>query len=131
MQDESRILKRAKQNRDLIFYLLCLLQIVLGVLANFIPENNSNAFELVSTILTIILLYSWCHFDARLFGFSISHLKYLIILLAIIGIPIYFWQTRTMRQFFLNIGGLWILLLPIILNYIAAYFTYFALLGSL
>ena len=123
MQTDAQPSGKAKQNRNLALLCLCLIQIIFGVCAVFILIKYIDTLGFISSILSLIMLYCWCHFDAQLRNFRISSIRAWIVLFAIIGIPLYFWKTRNRRQFLLNIGGLWLLLLPVALSLVAAFLT--------
>jgi hypothetical protein len=123
MQTDTQPSRKAKQNRNLALLCLCLIQIVLGVCDGFIPTKYIDTLGFILSILSLIMIYSWCHFDAQLRNFSISSTRVWIILFTIIGIPLYFWKTRNRRQFLLNIGGFWLFLLPEALGLVAAFLT--------
>lgn len=125
MQADSQSSRKTKQNRNLTFLWLCLINVLSGVCEVLIPRNYIDILNFISSILSLIMLYYWCHFDAQLHNFRISSIRVLIILFAIIGIPLYFWKTRTRKQFLLNIGGLWLFLLPVVLSLVAVSLTDF------
>jgi hypothetical protein len=123
MQTDAQLSRKAKRNRTLALLFLCLIEMVFGVCTVFIPIKDINTLSFISSILSLFMLYSWCHFDAQLRNFRISSIRVWIILFAIIVIPLYFWKTRTRREFLLNIGGLWLFLLPVTLGLVAEFFT--------
>jgi hypothetical protein len=124
MQTDAQLSGNAKRNRNLALLFLCLIEIVFGVCTVFIPIKDIDTLSFVSSMLSLFMLYSWCHFDAQLRNFRISSLRVWIILFAIIVIPLYFWKTRNRRQFLLNIGGLWLFLLPVALGSVAELFAH-------
>src|SRR5262245_40181770 len=53
---------------------------------------------LVSTVVEVLLIYTWCHYDAVLYKQLIPRsLKFYIVLLAIIGVPMYLVRSRGWR----------------------------------
>lgn len=124
MNTEFQLYKKAKQNRNLTLLCMCLINIIhgfYGFYIVFVSIQDVSILNYYGSILNLIPLYFWCHFDAQLRNFRISSVRVWIVLFAIIGVPLYFWRTRNRRRFFLNIGGLWLFLLPIFLSF-AAFF---------
>lgn len=80
------------------------------------------------SLIAISLIYFWIYHDSRARNYKTPKLtRYLIILIGIIGVPIYFWQTRNLKDFCLNLGGLWLFLFYSIAYYVSFYLTVFAL----
>ena len=72
-------------------------------------QNLVNFVEICFALIAICLIYFWIYYDAQARSFRNPKLiRYLIILIGIIGVPIYFWKTRNFNNFCLNLGGLWL-----------------------
>jgi len=56
-------------------------------------------------------------------------MKIRILLIAIWGVPVYFWRTRSRSQFWRQLCGLW-LFVPIALGYYGGWYAMFAYLKS-
>ena len=57
-------------------------------------------------LLCFVILF-WCVYDARIRDFHISEvLKMLIILMALVAVPYYFWRSRSLREFCRSAFGL-------------------------
>ena len=114
--------KQYKFYRRLTFILLITSQIVFGILDVIFYYKKGFLFFsfLVSVFTYLILVPLWCKFDSsvqkRRFrsteGFS-------IIVIGIIGIPAYFWRTRTRKEFFISLGGLFLYIIPATTYYLA------------
>lgn len=113
------------QNKRRIFLLLTLLTGGLNGLLIFLFQANRGASEIVNlvcAILSVVWLYLWIYHDAKLRNFKISKtVKYLIILVALIGVPIYFWRSHSHREFWFNLAGLWLFVIYAV-AFDAAYF---------
>ncbi len=72
-------------------------------------QNLVNFVEICFALIAICLIYFWIYYDAQARSFKNPKLiRYLIILIGIIGVPVYFWKTRSLKNFCLNLGGLWL-----------------------
>jgi hypothetical protein len=104
-------LKNLKYKRNRTLFLLGLLGIISGF-SNAVLYNQPQLLEyssIVASLIAIAIIYYWIIYDAKVRNYRIpKYLKYLIILFSIVGVPIYFWQTRSFKNFFLNLGGLWL-----------------------
>ncbi len=84
-------------------------------------NNNGLPMDIISILVSIVaiaIIYYWVIYDAKLRNYRIpKYVKYTIILFSIVGVPIYFWQTRSFSNFCLNLAGLWI--------FIYHYFVYY------
>lgn len=82
----------AKKRR--IAMLLIAYSAIMGILICFISENNK-LLEFIVGLPVLILGISWCFTDAAQRNHRIGSLgKLLLILLFIVGLPIYLFQTR-------------------------------------
>lgn len=102
--------RRAKHsaNKHRILILLLVYSGVIGAAVSFVPENNPMAEVLIGMPL-LILGVAWCVTDAAERGRRIGFImKLLLILLFIIGLPVYLFRTRGTGAF-KSLG--WILLL--------------------
>ena len=115
-----------KNKRNNSLYILGLLAAIGGCL-NAIFYDNNNILSLIGIImplLAIAAIYFWLIYDAKLRSYRIpKYVKFIIILFGIIGLPIYFWQTRNIKDFIINIGGLWLFLYYYLIYSIAIYLT--------
>ena len=119
-------LDKNKKRRDRTLLFFGLSAIVAGYLTVLFAqqENLLNLLSILMSISSICLLYYWVIYDARLRNYRIPKwIKYLIILITIIGLPIYFWRTRSIKDFCLNIGGYWLIVFYSFCYLAAAYLT--------
>ena len=111
--------KRYEFYRRLTFLLLIASQIVFGILdvIFYYQKEFLFVFLVVSVLINVILILLWCSFDSgvrrRRLGLRFNE-GFLIVLLGIIGIPAYFWKTRTRREFFISLAGLFLYIIPAI-----------------
>ena len=115
-----------KNKRNNSLYILGFLAAVGGCL-NAIFYDNDNILSLIAIVMPLLAIasvYFWIIYDARLRNYRIpKYVKFIIILFGIIGVPIYFWQTRNVKGFIINIGGLWLFIYYYLIYYIAIYIT--------
>ena len=121
MNDKNLALNRIKNKRNRALFLLA----GIAAIAGFTDAFGNNEGWLISTIrlllplVAIITIYYWLTLDARLLNYRIpKYIKYIIILFGIIGIPIYFWQTRKFKDFCFNLGGLWLYIFYLLIYYV-------------
>ncbi len=111
--------KRYESYRRLTFLLLITSQIVFGILdvIFYYQKEVLFFFLIVSVFISVILILLWCSFDSGVrrqrLGLRFNE-GFLIILFGIVGIPTYFWKTRTRREFFISLGGLFLYIIPAI-----------------
>lgn|GEM_PF-3059867 len=113
-----------KRKRNNYLVLLGLLAAIAGCLTASLSEQDQlvSAIGIISTLGAIILIYLWIIHDAKIYNYPIpKYLKILIILLPFLGLPIYFWQTRNITNFCLNIGGFWLVAFYNIIYLLVAY----------
>ena len=103
---------------------------IVAALTGFIDAFSNNSglaisiLRLLMPLIAIVTIYSWIIFDAKLLNYRLpKYVKYIIILFGIIGVPIYFWQTRNLKKFCLNLGGLWMFIYYFIIYYICKIIT--------
>ena len=124
MNSKNIGVKEIKQQRNNCLLLLGLLGAIAGCLNAFLYDLDrlSNAVGIASTFGAVVLILLWIIYDAKIQNFRLPlYLKIVIILLPFIGLPIYFWQTRSFANFCLNIGGFWLAAFYRIIYLIAAY----------
>ncbi len=81
-------------------------------------QNVVNIIEICFALIAICLIYFWIYYDAKARSFRNPKLiRYLIIFIGIIGVPIYFWRTRSWKNFCLNLGGLWLFMVYSLIYY--------------
>lgn len=115
-----------KLKRDRCLVWLGIIAVIGGILDPF--GDRVAAFQFISFLIAIALFYCWIIYDGRMRGFTIpKYVKYIIALFGVIGIPIYFWQTRSFRQFCLQLGGLWLFIFHYIFYYVSATAVHLAL----
>ena len=101
-------------------------QIFVGVLdVIFYQQKQFRGFSLiVSSLILIVLLLLWCSFDSavrrRRFRFTEG---LLIVIFGLVGIPAYFWKTRTRQEFFISLGGLFLYIIPAVTSFLAGLVT--------
>ena len=70
----------------------------------------------------------WCVYDGRIRGFHVSRVwKWLIVLMGIVGVPYYFWQSRSHRECFRSIFGLFLFAAVAVPYYVSGYSLRYAL----
>jgi hypothetical protein len=61
------------------------------------------------TLLFAIAVMLWCVYDGRLRGFQVTTIwKWFIVLLGIVGVPYFFWQSRPHRECLRSVFGLFL-----------------------
>jgi hypothetical protein len=56
-----------------------------------------------------VAMMLWCVYDGRIRGFHVSGIwRWLIVLIGIVGVPFYFWQSRSHRECFRGVFGLFL-----------------------
>lgn len=82
-----------------IVILLLAYSAILGIISCFLPEENT-PLDFIAGLPLLILGISWCFTDAAQRNHRIVRLtRLLLILLFIVGLPIYFFQTRGIGAF--------------------------------
>ena len=114
--------------RRLTFILLITFQIVFATLdVIFYYQKRFLFYSFTVNVFTyLILVLLWCSFDSgvRRGRLGIRSAEgCLIVLFGIIGIPAYFWRTRTPKEFFISLGGLFLYIIPTITYYLAYWVT--------
>ncbi len=88
------------QKKRIIIMLLLIYSVILGVLLCFLPENLDNLLAFVIGLPLLILGVIWCYFDASNLGYRIGGFtKFLLIFAFILGLPVFFFQTRGLGAF--------------------------------
>lgn len=122
--------EKNKSKRHQSLLLLGITAAITGII-NSLTENNDLLISLVRLLmplLAIATIYYWIIYDARLRSYRIpKYTKYIIILFGLIGVPIYFWQTRSLKDFWLNLAGLWLFIYYCFIYYISVVITAFFL----
>ena len=109
------------KKRNLSLLLLALVAAITGFIDALSNHNGLtiSILRLVMPLIAIATIYYWIVCDAKLLNYRLPrYIKCIIILFGIIGVPIYFWQTRNFKKFCFNLGGLWIFIYYIIVYYI-------------
>ncbi len=123
---QDLIIKQAKSHRQLTFVGLIVFNIILGALD--ITFNYVNGFRAISffagAFIMAGLIVLWCKFDSKSRNARLKTTDaQLIFLFGMIGIPKYFWETRSRQKFLLAIGGLYLYIVPVIAYYISWFIT--------
>lgn len=124
MNNENVKEEKFKKKRNNYLLLLGLWAAIGGCLNAWFYDSDRLVYTLgiLNSLGAIALIYFWIIYDAKSRSYRIPQLvKYLIILLSIVGVPIYFWQTRNIKDFCLNIGGLWLFAFHSVIYSIFAY----------
>ena len=91
-ESEQPIVYAAKKRR--VVMLLLVYSAILGILFCFLPEEDT-PIDFIVTLPLLILAISWCFTDAAERDHRIGpRMRLLLILLFIVGLPIYLFQTR-------------------------------------
>ena len=112
-----------KKKRNNYLLGLCLLAAIGGCLNAFLYDRDRLVYTLgiLNTLGAIILIYLWIIYDAKFRSYRIpQYIKYIIVLIGLIGVPMYFWRTRNTKDFWINIGGLWLFAVHSIIYSISA-----------
>ena len=102
-------LAKHRKKRSIFFALTIFTGGLNGLLIAYFNEGNniSDIINICCALFSLAWLYLWICHDAQIRNFRISKtVKYLIILVALVGVPIYFWRSRSSREFWFNLGGL-------------------------
>ena len=126
MNNKNLDLAKIEQKRKTSLSLLGIAAGISGCIDAF-TENNGlviSILRILMSFVAIAIIYYWIIYDAKLHDYRIpKYLKYIIILFAIVGVPIYFWQTRNFKDFCYNIAGLWLFFYYGIIYYICVVIT--------
>ena len=130
MNRQNPEFRKIKNKRNLTLFWLGIAALITGFINAF--TNNIGLpitmVRLLMPLVAIAIIYYWIIYDARLRNYRIpKYVKYIIILFGIIGVPIYFWQTRNFFQFCLNIGGFWLFIYYLLIYYVGIVVTTFGL----
>ena len=69
----------------------------------------SRLVSIACAVLLAIAVMLWCVYDGRIRGFHVSGLwRWLIVLMGIVGVPYYFWQSRSRRECCRSVFGLFL-----------------------
>ena len=72
-------------------------------------EVLSRLISIGYAVLLAVALMLWCVYDGRMRGFHVTGMwKWLIVLIAIVGVPFYFWQSRPHRECLRGLFGLFL-----------------------
>jgi len=118
--------KETRSKRNITLFSLGTLAVFSGFSEALLYSNELllKYSAIITSLIAIAIIYFWIIYDAKLHKYRIpKYIKYTVILFSIIGIPIYFWQTRNLKNFVLNIGGLWLFAFYRLLYLISAYIT--------
>lgn len=86
----------ASQKRRIVMMLIAYSAVV-GVVACFLPDGDTT-LDFVVGLPLLILGIQWCFIDARELGYRIGRpTKVILVLLFMVGFPIYVFQTRGFR----------------------------------
>lgn len=97
-------------------------QIVFGVLdVIFYYQKQFGYFSFyVNVLIQLVLIMLWCSFDSAV---RRQHFSFregaIIVIIGIFGIPAYFWKSRTHKEFFISLGGLFLYIIPTVTYYLA------------
>ena len=90
----------------------------------FLSRLVTSLFGLPLTIVVML----WCVYDGRVRGFHVSGLwRCLIVLMAIVGVPYYFWQSRSHRECCRNVFGVFLFAAVAVPYYVVWYSLRYAL----
>jgi hypothetical protein len=100
-----------QRRRQIILVVLLVGGAVWGA-ADLLLYDRGFLSKLVSiggTLLAAIAVMLWCVYDGRIRGFHISGMwKWNIVLIGIVGVPYYFWQSRPHRECLRSVFGLFL-----------------------
>lgn len=130
MNNKDLDLTKVKSKRDMFLLWLGIAAAATGLVDAF-ANNSKLPIDIISiaiSIVAIIIIYCWVIYDAKLRNYRIpKYIKYIVILFSIIGVPIYFWQTRSFKDFCLNFAGLWLFIYHYFIYYLGVVITTFFL----
>ncbi len=130
MNNNNLDLKKIENKRNRYLFLLGIAAAMAGSINTFTNNNGSliTIFRLLISLIAISIIYFWIIYDAKIRNYHIpKYIKYTIILFGIIGVPIYFWRSRSFKSFCLNLAGLWLFIYYFVIYYIFAVITAFFL----
>ena len=121
---QQSIVQQNKRNRALAFVAIILLEVVSAIL-NTIYHSDAK-FLLFSVVITTIcyvwLLLEYCRFDSRTRRYRFKFRDGIwIVMFAIIGVPLYFWRSRSRSEFFKHVGGLYLVTMPTVIQYVTSW----------
>ena len=78
--------------------LIFLTQALYGIAVSLLPTQNE-AFALTNTLVTTSLVFFWCRLDAAARKVSFPPWnQILVIAVALVGVPVYFFRTRSRQE---------------------------------
>ncbi|MEL6580116.1 MAG: hypothetical protein AAFQ14_10205 [Cyanobacteria bacterium J06621_12] len=114
MEKNNLNLAQHTKKRSFFFALIILAGAANGLLIACFQGQEAaiSIVNILCNLMAIAGIYLWVYHDAKIHNFKISTVvKYLVILVGIIGIPIYFWRSRSSKDFWFNLGGLWLFII--------------------
>ena len=123
MNEQNLDRAKMKQKRKTALFWLGIAAGVSGCIDAFTEHDGLiiSIVRLLMSLIAIAIIYYWIVYDAKLYDYRIpKYLKYIIILFAIVGIPLYFWQTRSFKAFCYNLAGIWLFIYYGFIYYICA-----------
>jgi hypothetical protein len=109
---------RAKKAKRLCLLGLLILAAVGGVLDEVVPSsrNFDRLSTVVSSVIGVLLVFMWCHYDSWQRSCAIGKpLRLLIIFVAFVGVPVYLLRTRGFRGLLsVVLGGVFLALMGVV-----------------
>lgn len=109
------ITQQHKLYRRYAFIGLNLTMAVLAVLDMFILKGRLQGLlhNVIGKFINLFLLITWCRYDSFIHKYRLKFTdKLWIILFNYVGVPLYFWKTRSWKEFLKSWGGLHLIIVP-------------------
>lgn len=124
--NKKLLIKQNKQHRRFVFIALVVFSAFFGIfdVLFYIKPEIWLYFYIANFAITIYLILLWLKFDNVIHNRRLRFSQGLAVaFVGLIAIPIYFWNTRTPKQFFVSLGGLHLYLIPLIIQYFMSFST--------
>lgn len=119
------VTQQAKRRRNLVLWSILIFNFASGAAEPMLYQHKdaSTFNSVLGVIVNGYLFLAWCSHDAVIRSFLLTTgMKVRIFLLALWGVPVYFWRSRDPIDFWKNGAGLW-LFLPCILGYYGGWYA--------